>query len=58
MGKTQPDAPTYTQQSQILVPLDTPGVTVVRNLPVFGYDDQEGHAELDCSRTCACPRPT
>ncbi len=47
MGKTQPDAPTYTQQSQILVPLDAPGVTVVRNLSVFGYDDQEGHAEVD-----------
>jgi acyl-CoA dehydrogenase len=46
MGKTQPDAPTYTQQSQILVPLDTPGVTVVRNLPVFGYTDQDGHGEL------------
>ena len=30
----------------ILVPLDTPGVTVVRNLPVFGYCDQEGHAEV------------
>jgi acyl-CoA dehydrogenase len=47
MGKTQPDAPTYTQQSQILVPIDTPGVTVMRNLSVFGYEDQEGHAEVD-----------
>src|SRR6202453_3128301 len=47
MGKTQPDGPTYTQQSQILVPIDTPGVTVMRNLPVFGYTDHEGHAEVD-----------
>jgi acyl-CoA dehydrogenase len=47
MGKTQPDAPTYTQQSQVLVPLDTPGVTLVRNLRVFGYDDQDGHGELE-----------
>jgi acyl-CoA dehydrogenase len=47
MGKTQPDAPTYTQQSQILVPLATSGVTVVRNLPVFGYVDQDGHGEIE-----------
>jgi len=47
MGKTQPDAPTHKQQSQILCPIDTPGVTVMRNLSVFGYADQEGHAEVD-----------
>src|SRR5262249_18333231 len=49
MGKTQPDAPTYKQQSMILVPLETPGVNVMRNLSVFGYEDQEGHAEVDFS---------
>ena len=47
MGKTNPEGPVHKQQSQILVPLDTPGVTILRNLPVFGYDDQEGHAEID-----------
>jgi acyl-CoA dehydrogenase len=46
MGKTDPGAPPYRQQSMVLVPRDTPGVTIVRNLPVFGYIDQEGHAEL------------
>jgi acyl-CoA dehydrogenase len=46
MGKTDPEGPRYRQQSMILVPVDTPGVTVVRNLPVFGYVDQEGHAEV------------
>ncbi len=46
MGKTDPDAPTFKQQSMILVPKETPGVTIVRNLPVFGYIDQEGHAEI------------
>jgi acyl-CoA dehydrogenase len=46
MGKTQPDAAIHRQQSMILVPLDTPGVTIVRGLPVFGYQDQEGHAEI------------
>jgi acyl-CoA dehydrogenase len=49
MGKTQPDAATYKQQSQILVPIDTPGVTIVRSLKVFGYEDQDGHAEVDFS---------
>jgi acyl-CoA dehydrogenase len=47
MGKTDPEAHRYRQQSMILVPRDTPGVNVMRNLPVFGYADQEGHAEID-----------
>jgi acyl-CoA dehydrogenase len=46
MGKTNPDAPPHLQQSMILVPLDSPGVTIERNLTVFGYTDQEGHAEI------------
>jgi acyl-CoA dehydrogenase len=46
MGKTSVEGPRHKQQSQILVPLDTPGVTLVRNVPVFGYLDQEGHAEV------------
>jgi acyl-CoA dehydrogenase len=46
MGKTDPDGPRHRQQSQILVPLDTPGVRIVRNLDVFGYVDREGHAEV------------
>ena len=47
MGKTALDGPRHSQQSQILVPLDTPGVSILRGLPVFGYQDQEGHAEID-----------
>ncbi len=47
MGKTDLTAPKHKQQSMILVPRDTPGVTVMRNLPVFGYIDPEGHAEVD-----------
>jgi acyl-CoA dehydrogenase len=46
MGKSDPDASPHRQQSQILVPIDTPGVTLVRNLTVFGYTDHEGHAEI------------
>jgi len=46
MGKTDTEAAPFQQQSIILVARETPGLTVVRNLPVFGYIDQEGHAEL------------
>ena len=47
MGKTDPDGPRHAQQSMILVPRDTPGVTVLRPLSVFGYDDApHGHMEV------------
>jgi acyl-CoA dehydrogenase len=46
MGKTNPNADAHHQQSMVLVPIDTPGVTVERNLQVFGYVDQHGHAEV------------
>jgi len=47
MGKTDPEAPRHLQQSMILVPRDTPGVNVLRAMPVFGYQHQEGHCEID-----------
>ena len=47
MGKTDPDAATHAQQSQIIVPVDTPGFRVERMLSVFGYDEKPiGHAEV------------
>ena len=47
MGKTDPQADTYRQQSMILVPMDAPGVHIVRPLDVYGYDDApHGHAEV------------
>ncbi|NKQ58975.1 acyl-CoA dehydrogenase [Amycolatopsis sp. K13G38] len=48
MGKTDPDAEPHRQQSQILVPRGTPGLTVERGMKVFGYDDSShgGHAEV------------
>ena len=46
MGKTDPTADTYRQQSMILVSRDAPGVTIERQLPVFGYQDQHGHSEI------------
>jgi alkylation response protein AidB-like acyl-CoA dehydrogenase len=47
MGKTDPEASSHLQQSQILVPMDAPGLEIIRMLPVLGYDDApHGHAEI------------
>jgi acyl-CoA dehydrogenase len=48
MGKTDPEAPRHSQQSMILVPADTPGIKILRHLPIFGYDDApHGHMEVE-----------
>jgi acyl-CoA dehydrogenase len=46
MGRTDPEAASHQQQSMVLVPKDTPGVTIVRSTPVFGWQDQHGHCEV------------
>jgi acyl-CoA dehydrogenase len=48
MGKTDPEAPRHRQQSMILLPRDTPGIRILRHLPVFGFDDApHGHMEIE-----------
>jgi acyl-CoA dehydrogenase len=48
MGKTDPEAPRHSQQSMVLVPAETKGITILRALNVFGYDDApHGHMEVD-----------
>jgi acyl-CoA dehydrogenase len=46
LGRSDPDAPPGRQHSMLLVPRDTPGVEVVRTLPVYGYSEQQGHCEI------------
>ena len=46
MGKTDPEAASHRQQSMVLVPRDTPGLSIDRHLPTFGFQDQHGHSEL------------
>ena len=46
MGKTDPDGPKHRQQSMVLIPMDTPGVELVRSTKVLGFQDRDGHAEI------------
>ncbi len=46
MGRTNPDAASHQQQSMVLVPIDTPGVNILRSTPLFGWQDQHGHCEI------------
>jgi len=46
MGKTNPDTEPHRQQSMVLVPRDTKGLTIERHLPIFGYQDQHGHSQI------------
>jgi acyl-CoA dehydrogenase len=46
MGRTDPEAASHRQQSMVLVPIDTPGVNILRSTPVFGWQDQHGHCEI------------
>ena len=46
MGVTDPDGPTYRRQSMLLIPRHTPGITVLRDLPMFGYTDRLGHGDV------------
>ena len=46
VANTDPDAPRHSRHTQFIVPIDTPGLTIIRNLPKFGYLDPDGHVEL------------